>query len=319
MSQGLLVTNINNQIILSDYTKNFHFLGIASYSSNSGVLLTDIPYYSGAYDALDGMTIYYYSISSYTDPLVFIKPSDYSRFYGLVRKYNVGNTWYFEVMVTGTSLATQPALYCFTEVDGIPTTSNETHGLTVYKTDGVTRTFDSRYLPLAIYSGGSCIPPEDPTDGVGFPTSSSGYPWNYATNDHDFRSTTRYNAYGVSTEVGYTDLMFAAPAITQATWFREMNGYKKSCGCSWTKCCQEHTSHAKWWVMYRNLYRIRSGYFDSGWGPYSAGYAFKSWAESGGWLGGDSKSYSTGDSPYAQKTINYFSQFYLIADSRPYS
>lgn len=312
MSQGLLVTNTSGQTIVSDYTKTFHLAGKISPYSIGAIDITNFPNYGSTNDALDGRTIFYYTITATTEPLVFIKPQDYSRFYGLIRKYNSGNTWYFEVMASGTSTPSAPYLYCFVEPAGITSSPDSTHGLVVYKSNGET-TFDSRYSPLAISGGGLCVPPSDPTDSAGLPgTSSTG--WNYATLDHDFRSTTRYNSYSIP--VG-SDLMFSTPSLAQATCIRRYNGYKKSCG--YGVGCQEHWSTALWWVMYRSLFRLRTnGYFDAGWGPYYAGYHFSSRAESGGWFGGGSKYSSYGSAPYAQKTINLFSNMFLIASSSAY-
>ena len=317
MAHGLLVTNTAGQVIVSNYTENFHFGGLASFIDYDGPSYTDFPTYGGPYDALDGRVVFNYVFDAPTEPLVFIKPSDLNAFCGLIRKYNVGNSWYMEVMVTGTS-TTPPTLYCFTNPEGIVGSPAENHGLIVYKGNGIDRTFDSRYLPLAIIDGGVHVPPEDPTNTDGLPGNTSGHSWNYATLDHDFRSTTRYNTYSITNDVAYTDMMFAAPCLAQATWKRQMSGYKKSCS-NWAGSCQEHWSTAIWWVMYRNLQRLRNGSFDSGWGPYAAGYSFSSAAEGGGWFGGDGKSYSTGSAPYLQKSINRFENVFLIADSRKYS
>jgi hypothetical protein len=112
--------------------------------------------------------------------------------------------------------------------------------------------------------------------------------------------------------------MFSAPSLAQGVYKRQAEGYK----CSdkpWPESgCQEHWSTAMWWMMYRNAFRIRSGYFDAGWATYSSGYSFSSTFESGGWFGGGGGGYSTGSMPYTAKTINYTSNAYMIADSTRY-
>ena len=111
--------------------------------------------------------------------------------------------------------------------------------------------------------------------------------------------------------------MFAAPSLAQATYKRQMHGHKRSCGCCGC-CCQDHNSTAAWWVMYRNTFRLRSGYIDAGWTNYAAGYSFSSSYESGGWFGGGGGSYSSGSMPYTAKTINLTSNAYIIADATRY-
>jgi len=310
MAYGFSAINDSGQIIISNETDNMHYIGKATYSSNDGGDYSDFPGYSGSYDTLDGRVIFNYTITSTATPLVFIKPNDYNRWHALIRQYNSGNTWYFEVMLNGTSTSNYPDLYCFVNAEDAGT-SSENYGLIVYKDNG-DRTFDSRLSPLAVTGGGNCIPPSDPTDTSGLPTTTSGHPWNYATLDHDFRSTTRYNSYSITGT--HTDLMFAAPSLAQATYKRQMEGYKRSCG-DYGCCCQDHYSTAAWWVMYRNAFRIRNGYFDAGWGTYAAGYAFSSQSESGGWFGGGGGSYSSGTMPYTAKTINYFSNVFILADA----
>ena len=70
--------------------------------------------------------------------------------------------------------------------------------------------------------------------------------------------------------------------------------------------------------MYRQAFRLRSGYFDSGWTNYAAGYSFSSVAEDGGWFGGGWGSWASGSMPYTAKTINLQSNAYIIADSSRY-
>lgn len=186
----------------------------------------------------------------------------------------------------------------------------------VFKSDGTTKTFDSRKQPLAITGGGTAVAPSDPTNSGGTPGTSSGHSWNYATNDHDFRSSNRYTAVSDSAANASTT-MFSCPSLAQAVYKRQMHGYKESCGCCGFGC-QDHYSTASWWVMYRSAFRLRSGNFDAGWTNYAAGFAFSSNYESGGWFGGGGGSYSTGTMPYTAKTINLQSNAYILADSSRY-
>ena len=316
MSYGFTAINTSGQVIISDEMENLHFLGKATLTGNDGGDYSDIPGYSGSNDALDGRVIFTYTINTSATPLVFIKPSDYNRWHAVLTQSVSGSTWTFDVIASGTSTSNAPELYCFVNANSTSGTSS-THGLIVWKADGTTRTFDSRYNPLAISDGGTIIPPIYPTDGSGLPTTTSGHPWNYATNDHDFRSTTRYNSQSIN-GVTYTNLMFSAPSLAQAVYKRQMEGYKCSNKPYPQSGCQAHWSTAMWWVMYRNTFRIRNGYFDAGWTNYVAGYSFSSNHESGGWFGGGGGSYSTGSMPYTAKTINLTSNAFMIADATRY-
>ena len=218
-------------------------------------------------------------------------------------------------MISGTSTSNPPDVYCFVNADDVPS-SSDTHGMQVFKADGTTKTFDSRKQPLAITGGGTAVAPSDPTNSGGTPGTSSGHSWNYATNDHDFRSSNRYTAVSDSAADTSTT-MFSCPSLAQAVYKRQMHGYKESCGCCGFGC-QDHYSTASWWVMYRSAFRLRSGNFDAGWTNYAAGFAFSSNYESGGWFGGGGGSYSTGTMPYTAKTINLQSNAYILADSSRY-
>jgi hypothetical protein len=322
MAYGFEATNSSGKVIVNDTMENLHFIGKATKSTATDSDYGDFPGYSGAYDALDGRVIHTYTVTCSGTPFPFIKPNDYTRWHAVIKQSVSGTTWTFEVMISGTSTSNPPDVYCFVNADDIPS-SSETHGMQVFKADGTTKTFDSRKQPLAITGGGTTVPPSDPTDGTmsgpfvtGTPSTTWWHPWNYATNDHDFRSSTRYNSTSLSGT--YTDLMFSAPSLAQAVYKRQMDGRKWSCW-GFGIGCQYHFSSVAWWVMYRNAFRIRSGYFDAGWTGYAAGYSFSSAWESGGWFGGGGGSYSTGTMPYLAKTINLFSNAYIIADASRYS
>lgn len=317
MAYGFEAKNDNGKVIINDTIENLHFIGKATRGSNNSDY-GDFPGYSGSNDTLDGRVIHYYTITCSGTPVAFIKPNDYSRWHGIVKQSVSGTTWSFDVMVSGTSTSNPPDLYCFVNADDIPVPSGETYGMQVFKSDGSTKTFDSRRQPLAITGGGTApAPPSDPTNSSGLPGVSSGHSWNYSSNDHDFRSSNRYNATSDSA-ANTSTAMFACSSLAQAVYKRQQHGYKESCGFLGC-CCQDHHSTAAWWVMYRQMFRLRSGNFDSGWTNYAAGYSFSSSFESGGWFGGGGGSYSTGSMPYTAKTINLQSNAFIIADSSRYT
>tara|TARA_R110002167_G_C12657700_1_gene649648 strand:+ start:285 stop:1232 length:948 start_codon:yes stop_codon:yes gene_type:complete len=314
MAYGFEAKNDSGNVIINDTIENLHFLGKATRGSASSGHGT-ISGYGGSNSALDGRVVHTYTITSSGTPVVFIKPTDYARWHAVIKQSVSGTTWTFEVMISGTSTSNPPEVYCFVNADDVAA-SSETHGMIVFKSDGSTKTFDSRRQPLAITGGANAIPPTDPTNSSGLPGTTSGHSWNYATNDHDFRSSNRYSAVSDSS-INTSNTMFSCPSIAQAVYKRQMQGYKKSYGCCGC-CSQEHWSTAAWWVMYRGAYRLRSGNFDAGWTGYAGGYSFSSSAESGGWFGGGGGSWSSGTMPYTAKTINLQSNAYIVADSSRY-
>jgi len=341
MSFGLSVTNTNNEVIVSDNTKNLHFLGKAQYSSHN-TRNTTIGNYSGAFAQLDGSFFIDYVIevpSQFNiNPIIFIKPKGYRQARCCVfktTKETTDNVTRLTITILMTAVVGPntvyirnslfPDIFCFDQPDFCPILNDYglIHGLHVYESDGVNLNFDSRRLPLAIIGGGEHVPPYDPTNGEGLPGVTSNHPWRSATNDHDFRSTLRKNSYKVN--VGDTpveNLMFATATIAQACWLREIQGYKNSKG-SWFSSSQQHWSWARWWVMYRNCCGLSSDsdnniFFDSGWGPVASGFSYEERFESGGWFGGGGGSYSTGSAPYEQKTLNLRNTMFLLADSTRY-
>jgi hypothetical protein len=337
MSYGFLAVNNNNKILITDTMENLHFAGkptlqgndsasenygsFPEYGDSDNFDDTQAGAFSDAFDELDGRIIFTYTFTHSGTPIVFVKPTDYSRWHAVLTQSVSGTTWTIKVIVSGTSTSNPPILYCFVNAEN-STGNTEDYGMIVYQSNG-NRAFDSRYSPLAVTGGGTITPPADPTDSSGTPTqtgahnSSSIHGWNYATLDHDFRSTTRYNSQAISGT--YTNLMFSAPSIAQAVYERVMLGYKLSRGGYPFFNSQHHYSTAIWWVFYRNTFRIRNGNFDAGWTNLSAGYAFSSNHEGGGWFGGGGGSFSTGSRPYDPKTINLTSNAFLIADATRYN
>lgn len=314
MAYGFEAKNDSGNVIINDTIENLHFVGKATRGSNNSDY-GNFPGYGGSNDSLDGRVVHYYTITCTGTPVAFIKPTDYARWHGIIKQSVSGTTWSFDVMISGTSTSNPPEIYCFVNADDVPSTS-ETHGMIVFKSNGTTKTFDSRVQPLAITGGANAVAPSDPTNSSGLPGTSSGHSWNYSSNDHDFRCTNRYNEY-TDSNINTSNTMFACPSLAQAVYKRQQHGYKESCGFLGC-CCQDHHSTAAWWVMYRSAFRLRTNKFDAGWSVYSAGYSFSSSFESGGWFGGGGGSYSTGSMPYTAKTINLQSNAYIIADSSRY-
>ena len=213
MAYGFEAKNDSGNVIINDTIENLHFVGKATRGGNNSSY-GDFPGYGGSNDSLDGRVIHYYTITCTGTPVAFIKPTDYSRWHGIIKQSVSGTTWSFDVIVSGTSTSNPPEIYCFVNADDVPNTS-ETHGMIVFKSDGTTKTFDSRVQPLAITGGANAVAPSDPTNSSGLPGTSTGHSWNYSSNDHDFRCTNRYNEY-TDSNINTSNTMFACPSLAQA-------------------------------------------------------------------------------------------------------
>lgn len=315
MAYGFEAKNDSGKVIINDTIENLHFFGKATRGSSSAGY-GDFPNYSGSNDTLDGRCIWTYTITCSGTPVAFIKPADYARWHSIIKESVSGTTWTFEIMISGTSTSNPPEVYCFVNANNVPS-SSETHGMIVFKPDGTTKTFDSRKQPLAITGGGNAVSPSDPTNSSGTPGTTNNAAWNASSNDHDFRSSSQYNAYS-DANINTSNTMFACPSLAQGVYSRVINGYKCSNHSWWQSGCQEHWSTAWWWVMYRAAFRLRSGYFDAGWTNYQAGFWFQSTYSGSGWFNGGGGGYTSGNRPYDNKTINLQSNAYIIADSSRY-
>lgn len=300
----MVVHDTNKDVLISSEVSNLHFCGKAVFQCHDEGALGSFPNYTGVNDtSIDGRVVYSYSIKMTTAPVVFIKPSNYSRWHALINMENIGGSvWTFKIMVSGNTPGTPPELYCFVPAKHL-WPSEEKYGMVVYNKNWNT-TFDSRLQPLALTDSGTFTPPECPLND-GCPETTSGHPLNYNSLDWDFSSSDSYIS---KTIVGNkNELMFAAPSIAQAVYKRQMNGGSGT-----------NTSTAMWWGMYRAAFRIREGYLDCGWLAFQGSYAFRSNAKSNGWYGGGDGSYDSGTMPYKAKYINLTEQVYTIANHTRY-
>jgi len=325
MSFGLQVNNASGSLLVSDVYETLHFLGKASYVSNDGGNCARFYGYNNEdpQNVLSGRVVYSFTIQSGTPPVVFIKPGNVAYGYGLLREYNSGSTWYFDVIQTGLVTTAIPSLYCFVNANVAELASTGgSYGLQVRGPDSRI-TFDSRFLPLALPSTGTStviVCPVD--DNRGCPSITSGHSFRYSNLDWDFTSENKITTAPIAGGIAASNMMFSCPSLGQSVQRRVQNGYKKSCGLLGSP--QHHYSTAQWWVIYRNVFRLQAGTFVSGWAPYQQSYQYwEKITESGGFLGisadsGDS-SYVTGNTlPYLPKTINIDPNTFMIADALRY-
>jgi len=170
MSYGFSAINNNGKLLITDTMENLHFAGKPTLQGNDSASENygSFPEYgevSGlatAFDALDGRIIFTYTFTHSGTPIVFVKPTDYSRWHAVLTQSVSGTTWTIKVIVSGTSTSNPPVLYCFVNAEN-STGNTDNYGMIVYKANG-DRAFDSRYSPLAVTGGGTIAPPSDPTN-----------------------------------------------------------------------------------------------------------------------------------------------------------
>lgn len=315
MSYGISIKNNAGNILISSELEGLHCAGQASFVLTLLSGLTDFPDYAsddGA-NTLSGRCIYryqYYGSQSRT-PVFFIRPiAATEQYYGVVNQWYYNGAWYCDVVCSGGS-TTAPYVYVFVPPRDVSPVGAD--GIMTHLSDGNVA-FDSRRKPLAIDFAVSAIPPVSPCDG-GIPLHQEGYAWNDNVLDFDFTSDDTYNEYNGGGAIPSAP-MFSAPSLAQAVYSRIKYGYKSSCG---TYSCQDHWSTAVWWVMYQQGYKLTAaGNLRAGWIPLSAGYYFSSVYDSGGWFDGGGGSYTTGNAPYPDKTINRVYNTVIVASSTYY-
>jgi len=312
---GISVKNTTGHILISSEVTSLHYGGNATLEQTLLSGLNDFPSFSGddGTFSLSGRHVHRYSFASQDVPVFFIRPTNYSFFHGVLQQFQAGAFWYVDVLQSG-SYSAPPTVKAFVAPRNLvmPTTGV---GISAYKATGEL-TFDSRLLPLALYSANVVLPPTLPCDG-GHPTVNDGYAWNDSTLDFNFKSNTTYNEYGLPGTLDYGQLMFSGPSIAQALYTRQKNGFKSSSG---TYSSQNHWSTALWWAMYQSAYRLQAGKLQAGWSVYAADYLFSSTWEGSGWyeFSGGGGSVQTGNRPFNDKTINLSSNVVMVADASVY-
>jgi len=238
-----------------------------------------------------GSCIHTYSFDTLETPLVFIKPIDYDKFYGIIEQRLESGIWIFKVLQSGLD-STPPELYVFTPPSAIDNSDHK--GLQVFLADGK-EAFNSNKQPLNIIAGGVSQPPEKPNDGdppieLGFPTTDTAtYPYTYLGtqltfvaeamngrkeygNQHNlwnWRSDSSYTSSSIPHDVTPTNLMFAAPSLAQSVLRGKINGLSFDVatgvggGGGYIAGVTNVYSTAQWWAMYRNVFRIRPVGFDT--------------------------------------------------------
>jgi hypothetical protein len=218
---------------------------------------------------------------------VFIRPSNYSKRHAVIEQALVGSVWTIKVIQSGAA-SYPPTLFIFEPASGIPTPTSD-YGLLTYLDDGTTVSFDSRLDPLIILDGGVIKPPTVPCDGgvpvdeglnthnnqyqshedccffgticntLSVPIQNGRHGLGYRAVDHDLSCETTHTDATLSTTSTGTNLMFAAPSITQAVYARVANGFSLSYSV-FNNCYDdayvENFSVAETWGMYVNAFKL---------------------------------------------------------------
>jgi hypothetical protein len=317
--QGISIRNNDNHILVSSDIRSFHYLGDASLAYNlaSGLTTFDNYGYAGSY--LSGRCLYTFSINSSIQqaPLVFIQPGLNSNTYGILRKYWSAGAWYIDILQSGPTVA-YPRVLCFNQLSGITSPAGG-KGIATYLSNGEIA-FDSTRGPMAIHDVKTVIQQEVPCDTQ--PTDYSYNNWNlrtFLTNYGDYHNDTTYNSYNIIS-APRENIAFTAPSIAQAVYDNTYYGYYKSCGYGGS--CQEHKSWTIFWGMYQGTYGLAGSnstlQLKAAWSIIRAGYYFSQYAEDGGWFGGGGVSYTSGDRPYTEKTINLQENPIIMIDASNY-
>ncbi len=139
----------------------------------------------------------------------------------------------------------------------------------------------------------------------------------------DFKShnAATYTSSTLATSVARSNLMFAAPSLSQSVqtkWVQLYYNYVYTYSSQTILYQSQMYTNILWWVMYRNAFRLGATTFDSGWNAWQSGLLYSESAIGSSWLGGGQLNTSVGDAPYADKTINLQANTFLIADASKY-
>lgn len=285
MSYGFQVTNTSGKVLVDSELFHYHWLGKFTHYDKTSV--PDMLYGPGnqSYGPNDNKNmnnmpnvgrIYKFSIPSNGNkpPMCFIKPSSVSSsapYQGIVLTQKDGTSWDIWVF-SSKDHSTAPVLYCFSPINQInhydaygSAMTGTTYGLTTYNTDQQ-KTFDSRFKPLRVISGGEI---DSPTAAH---TGSSGYGLTVNLSINTTEKTERVSS---ADSVASNDIIYYSPSIGHACHQYEWQGADSGVH-DWKNYAWARTD--LWWIFTRVGYRVykSSGkmYFKSHHGVYARGHVW---------------------------------------------
>lgn len=300
MSHGLRVTNDNGQLIISNSTSTFYYYGPAERYRTVGK-----PTYGGS-------TVSLYQTYTSAPIIPFIKPHD-SNICAITRVFRDGSGfWNIEVATAG-SYSQPPEVIIFTTGDAEYWNSrfslgDRSHGLRVTREDG-TNSFDSSIgQPMAVRGVVNVTPPYNPNAG-----GTSLEPINYES---------------YSVPAGVSDPMFGYYSMAMCE--REYWTYQKRRDCTgigyggicigWTDVTVQSDLY---WNFYRAGCAILGSELRCGWVSYSSGH----WSQTSYGsafsifipiISLGSGTYTNGQGPFVNQTINHGAANVLILDKAMY-
>ena len=302
MSTGLLVTNANNQVLISSDTRNLHFIGKGSFIG-----------YNRAFNDANGCRSMVFRIYSNVTPVPFftIPTGDY---YGITAVRNVGGTaWDIEISRSGAHDVICEC-YCFADPRAL-TPSDSSYGMVVYRDDG-TPSFDSRLRPLVVTGGGYVYPNGSVIwhgvwGSARFCSSGSGQLYPDA-----------YNQFSVPS--GGAKKIFHYAANAQAEREYGFSEERKACtGFNAYGSCIGYGTVENWYSRYWGFYRsgiyvsgdtVNCGWVTHAFGcvySYNSGSSFLGFDTGGGGSAG-------GYWPYSNQTLNLGAYPVIVADGSKY-
>lgn len=307
MSQGFLAVNNNNQVLISQDTRNLHFVGKAT-MYNTVNSFTD-------YGGLRQIT---FRITCKVAPVPFFTMPT-TDFYGVTAIRQIdSSTWEIELIISGTS-SLVPEVYVFADPRAFGSSRDSNYGLVVYASDG-TPAFDSRLSPLVVAGGLSVTHPSNPK-----PVFSYGLDPRFcgssSSSSGPLFAPDQYNSYSVSVP---SKPMYFFPSLAQSEREASYSADETKCDGASVKgnCIGAERNHhfvSTYWAFYRGGIRYTGSSLDAGWIVVAWGC---NWTEqtdtnfTGIGTGGSSG--SGGSWPYSNETINLSAASVIIGNASIY-
>jgi hypothetical protein len=272
---GFSARNDNGQVLVHQDMQVLHFYE-----------RLPTPYISPLHPDSNGLyETYWFFSTAPTVPVPFFTIPGRNQVVGVTRILGVPGSWQIEVVHSTLSSPGmdppylnrgQVEMYIFCGL--ADRASTETHGMVVYKADGVTRAFDSRFLPLVVVGGYNVAPPSTPFTNTINPgggitpydderLSSDSYPgvnFNNPSNIRSFASKER-NSYQAPWLQTAAKPIYAYSALGQAEREATFNDHDEWPHGSITTTCTH-------WAFYRSAISVTDGALQCGWATARRGY-----------------------------------------------
>lgn len=332
MTFGLLSKNDNGKVIVSTETFTYHFVGVVA---SSGLVFSRNTFAGGGYvmgsgyPYTSGVCVHQFYVTTFDDPLIFIKPGNTGLYYAVITHDVIANnpdgskTWSIKTMHSGMS-DEPPTLFVFDTLKN-RTVPNSGYGMAL-KNDGGHVTFHSNHLPMVIAFTGGGMSPSCPLDS-GCSGLNSEYDYGEAGTSGSYyaKINTRnmlsgvYNAYTTNTGIPVAHQMIFAPMLNQA-------GYDHTKQSKWTSDCglfcseETFSAVATWFSLYKGAVRLLDDEARLGWVSYYNTFQYDEVSDFSffGIVFDENNPPPYGLPPMNRVSINMEPNTFFIADSRLY-